>query len=91
MVFYVIDYFATGEGRTIWLWIEKCYTKKEEELSLKDFKSWAGKYFSSGIERHTQQSFVENYGHLVSENVLRLIMENSLPSFAYKQELHINA
>jgi len=90
MVFYVIDYSATGEGRTIWLYVAKCYDKKEEEYCLKDFKSWVGQYYSAGIEKYDQQRFLEEYSHLVSENVLRMIMENSFPGFAYKQELHVN-
>lgn len=91
MVFYVIDYFATGEGRTIWLYVAKCYDKKEAELSKKDFKSSVGRYYAEGIEEYDQDSFICEYGHLVSENVLRMIMEDSFGGFVYKQELHINA
>lgn len=91
MVFYVIDYFATGEGHTVWLYVAKCYDKKDEEYSLKDFKGWVGRYYADGIEKYSQQRFIEDYGHLVSENILRMIMENSFAGFAYKQELHVNA
>jgi len=90
MVFYVIDYCATGEGRTIWLYVAKCYDKNEEEYCLKDFKGWVGRYYSAGIEKYDQQRFLEEYSHLVSENVLRMIMEDSFGGFTYKQELHVN-
>jgi hypothetical protein len=91
MVFYVIDYFATGEGRTIWLYVAKCYDKKDEEYSLKDFKGWVGRYYASGIEKYDQDRFISDYGHLVPEKILGIIMENPFPGFVFKQEFHFNA
>ena len=55
-----IDYYATGEGRTIYLLIARSYTNPEREMIEK-----AGDYFSIGIENLQREVFFERYGHLV--------------------------
>lgn len=82
--FYVADYLATGEGRTIWIMIDRNYDK---EQSLKDMKEFAG---NQTIVEYTEQDFLRYYLSLLPATVKSMIEQKNVPMMCFKQEFHFN-
>lgn len=85
--YYAADYFATGEGRTIWIMIDRNYDK---EQSLQDMKEFVGDYFEGSIEEYTEEDFLKWYKKLLPDSVKNMIEKKNVPMMRFKQEFHFN-
>jgi hypothetical protein len=85
--FYAADYMASGEGRTIWIMIDRNYDK---EQSLQDMKEFVGVYFEDSIEEYTEEDFLKWYKYLLPDSVKNMIEKKNVPVMCFKQEFHFN-
>lgn len=85
--FYVADYIGTGEGRTIWIMIDRNYDK---EQSLKDMKEFVGEYYERSIEEYTEEDFLKYYNSLLPGTVKNMIEKKNVPMMCFKQQFHFN-
>lgn len=85
--FYVADYFATGEGRTIWIMIDRNYDTKQ---SLQKMKEFVGEYYERSIDKYTEEDFLKWYKHLLPDAIKNMIEREDVPSMCFKQEFHFN-
>jgi hypothetical protein len=85
--FYVADYLATGEGRTIWIMIDRNYDK---EQSLQDMRDFVSDYFGVSIEEYTEEDFLKYYNSLLPGTVRNMIEKKNVPMMCFKQEFHFN-
>ena len=86
-VYYVSDYSATGEGRTIHLFIERNY---DRERILEDIKKDVGSFYFCGIEEFSEERFLNDYSNLLSDNIKRMIEKKDVPSMSFSQMYHFN-
>jgi hypothetical protein len=86
-VYYVIDYFGTGEGRTIYLFIER---NCDRERILEDIKKDVGAFYFCGIEEFSEERFLNDYSNLLSDNIKRMIEKKDVPSMSFSQMYHFN-
>ena len=86
-VYYVIDYFGTGEGRTIYLFIERNY---DRERILENIKKDVGSFYFCGIEEFSEERFLNDYSNLLSDNIKRMIEKKDVPSMSFSQMYHFN-
>jgi len=89
-VFYVIDYYATGEGRTIFLVADRVYDEKSKDYLLESIEKWIGSYYIKGLEAVTKEKFFGEYGHLVPETIAKMILNRQAPGLSFKQEFHFS-
>jgi len=87
-VYYVIDYFATGEGRTIFLFIERNYGDRER--ILESIKEDVGSFYFCGIEEFSEERFLNDYSNLLSDNIKRMIEKKDVPFMSFSQMYHFN-
>lgn len=86
--FLVCDYFATGEGRSIWLMIDRNYGEKWTD---KEFKSFIGHvYYHVGIEEVDEDKFISTYGRMIPDHVIQMIDKKNQSAFTWKTHLHFN-
>jgi len=86
--FYVCDYFATGEGRTIFIMIDCAWDKHK---ILENFRTFIGHpFYYGGIEELSEAAFMERYGHLLSDHIKKFLEEKDTSFFTYKQDLHFS-
>jgi hypothetical protein len=78
--FFVIDYFGTGEGRTLFLQIsrksspqypEDYFTKRWEKFVDDDF-------YLQGTEELSKEEFMKRYSPLLPERIINLMNEKTL-------------
>ena len=86
-VYYVSDYSATGEGRTIHLFIERNY---DRERILEGIKKDVGAFYFCGIEEFSEERFLNDYSNLLSDNIKRMIEKKDVPSMSFSQMYHFN-
>ena len=86
-VYYVSDYSATGEGRTIHLFIERNY---DRERILENIKKEMPEYYFRGIEEFSEERFLNDYTNLLSDNIKRMIEKKDVPSMSFSQKYHFN-
>ena len=86
-VYYVSDYSATGEGRTIYLFIERNY---DRERILEGIKKDVGAFYFCGIEEFSEERFLNDYSNLLSDNIKRMIEKKDVPSMSFSQMYHFN-
>ena len=88
ILYAAIDYMATGEGRSIWLYIDSYYGQEERELLLKNFSNDVSAYYGHLVEELTEEEFFNRYDNLVPATVKTYI--NTQPIVYFRQELHVN-
>ena len=86
-MYYVSDYSATGEGRTIHLFIERNY---DRERILEYIKKEMPEYYFHGIEEFSEERFLNDYSNLLSDNIKRMIEKKDVPSMSFSQMYHFN-
>lgn len=84
-LFFVSDYYATGEGRTVHIAIEM---NQERDRKFEQFKASVGP-FSLGAEELNEIPFMERYYHLVPNYVKKVLNQNS-SSISFFQTYHFN-
>ena len=86
-VYYVVDYYATGEGRSVFLFVERNYDKKE---SFKEVVNWVGAFYAKGIEELTEEQFFIKYEDYIPNKIRRVLLEKNVPNMVFKQEHNLN-
>jgi len=86
-VYYVSDYSATGEGRTIHLFIERNY---DRERILEYIKKEMPEYYFHGIEEYSEYRFLNNYSNLISDNIKIMIEKKNVPFLSFHLDFHFN-
>ena len=86
-VYYVSDYSATGEGRTIYLFIERNY---DRERILENIKKEMSEYYFRGIEEYSEERFLTGYSNLLSDNIKIMIEKKDVPFMSFSQKYHFN-
>ncbi len=90
--FFAVDYFATGEGRSIWLKIcrnYKSYDDKDRELEK--FKSFVGhEHYYPGIEELTEREFLDKYTRMIPHMVAHMMQKRDQPMFTWETHYHFN-
>lgn len=85
-VFYVMDYFATGEGRTLMIMVDR---SSNLDLSMQEFVNFCSPYYAPLIKSYTKELFLERYGgYLPSPLRVMLNYSNDIPSLKFLQEFH---
>lgn len=88
--FFVCDYFATGEGRSIWLMVDRWYGKGFSD-PLHHFQTFIeDAYYYSSIEEVNEEKFLNDYGSLIPDNVKKMIEKKDQPGFTWQTHLHYN-
>ena len=90
--FFVVDYFATGEGVSKWLQISRNYSGDNETgYELKEFKRFIGiSYYFHGIEEKTEEEFMSAYASMIPPYVIRAVERKDQPAFTWQSHVHLN-
>jgi hypothetical protein len=90
--FFVVDYFATGEGVAKWLQISRNYSDDSETgYSLKEFKRFIGiSYYFHEIEEKTEEEFMSAYASFIPPYVIRAVAQKNQPAFIWQSHVHVN-
>lgn len=84
-LYYVIDYMGTGEGRTIYLFIER-----NEEGVLRSLKQTVDPFYFDYIEQVSEEKFFNYYSNLIPAQVKATIESRNVPSLSFQQMYHFN-
>lgn len=92
--FFVIDYLATGEGRSYWLKICRNYQKVDdrdrEKEKFEKFIGMGADYYMHGFEELTEEEFMKKYDTLVPHNVKMMLQRRDQPAFTWETHYHFN-
>lgn len=86
-VFFVSDYFATGEGQSINILVERNYDKGR---SLQKFINFVGSYYAPSVEELSEEAFLERYSNLLPPALVSTIERKTVPGFEFLQSYHFN-
>ena len=82
----VADYYATGEGRSIWIQISLSDNKHKD---LETFKKFIGEeFFYPSVQEFSSNDFWGRYARMVPYLVSGMMHESS---FLWQTHLHYNA
>lgn len=88
--FFVCDFMATGEGRSIWLMVDRWYGKGFSD-PLEDFKRFIeDAYYYPSIEEMNGEKFLNDYANLLPDSVKKMIEKKDQPGFTWQTHLHFN-
>lgn len=82
-MFASIDYQATGEGLTVYL-----YVGKKGNLFDTMVEAGAHPYFARGAEEHTKEEFLKRWSHHLPRSIKNLIAKGT--PIQYFSHLHFN-
>lgn len=90
--FFVVDYFATGEGMSFWLKICRNYEPYDgKDHELERFKEFVGEsFFFPGIEEPTEEEFRTQYAKLIPDYVSKMLDKRDQPGFIWETHYHFN-
>ena len=92
--YFVIDYVATGEGRSFWLKICRNYQAiDDKDRDLEKFAKFVGDgadYYMHGLEQPTEDEFLEKYGKMVPDYIIEMIARRDQPAFTWETHYHFN-
>jgi len=92
--FFVVDYFATGEGRSYWLMICRNYPSVDERDREKEkfaqFIGMGADHYMYGFEELTEEEFLKRYDTLVPHNIKMMLQRRDQPIFTWQTHYHFN-
>ena len=90
--FFVVDYLATGEGRSYWLKICRNYQKiDDKDREYEKFAEFVGEpYYMELFEELVEDEFMNKYSTLVPENVRMMLYRRDQPAFTWETHYHFN-
>jgi len=89
--FFVVEYYATGEGISYWLQISRNYSGGETDYELKEFKRFIGiSYYFHGIEEKNEEEFMSAYASMIPPYVIRAVERRDQPAFTWQTHIHLN-
>lgn len=81
------EYFGTGEGITICLYIARCHDIDDEIQSFKQRFGFYTEYF----EMFERKYFLEQYKRLIPTQVAKMLATSDIPGgFVWSCEYHLN-
>jgi hypothetical protein len=86
----VIDYFATGEGRSIWLQISRnnCPHYPVDYLQKRWEKFVDVEYYLQGTEELIEEEFMKKYSSQIPDRIISLMKEKTLST--WQTHYHFN-
>ena len=86
----VIDYFATGEGRSIWLQISRNNCPHYPvDYSQKRWEKFVDvEYYLQGTEELTEEEFMKKYSSQIPDRIISLMGEKTLST--WQSHYHFN-
>jgi hypothetical protein len=90
--FFVVDYYATGEGMSFWLKICRNYEPYDDvDREMEEFKEFIGcSHYYPGIEEPTEEEFRTKYAKLIPEYVSKMLDKRDQPGFIWETHYHFN-
>jgi hypothetical protein len=95
--YFAIDYFATGEGRSIWLKICRNYPPIDnKDREMEKFKEFVDcdyvdcDYYMHGFEELTEDEFREKYTRFIPYMIAGMLQKKDQPFFTWETHLHFN-
>ncbi len=90
--FFAIDYFATGEGRSIWLMISRNYHRGDDkDRELEKFVKFVGigaDYYMHGFDELTEREFLDKYTRFIPNLIANMLRDNTIGT--WQTHLHFN-
>ncbi|ATW62742.1 hypothetical protein SCBWM1_gp58 [Synechococcus phage S-CBWM1] len=86
-IFFEVEYYATGEGSTQYLGVER---NCDKEALVRTAKERVGPFYSHGLTELSEEEFLTKWSQILPPNITRLIKEKSPSQLSYWQELHLN-
>ena len=85
--FFVIDYYGTGNGRSIYLQISlNNHNDEHYEKQWKHFVNY--EYYLQGAEELTEREFLDRYTRLLPDMTVHMLRDKSLT--IWQSHLHFN-
>jgi hypothetical protein len=90
--FFVVDYLATGEGRSYFLTICRNYQKIDDrDREYEKFVEFVDcDYYMECFEELVEDEFLEKYGKLVPDYIIEMIARRDQPAFLWETHYHFN-
>ena len=90
--FFVVEYFATGEGISYWLKICRNYGLYDgKDYEMERFKEFIGcSHYYPGIEELTEKEFVEKYASLIPAHVTKMLAKRDQPMLDWETHFYVN-
>ena len=90
--FFVVDYLASGEGRSYWLKICRNYQPiDDKDREYEKFVKFVDcDYYMECFEELTEDDFMNKYATLVPENVRMMLHRRDQPAFTWETHYHFN-
>jgi radical SAM superfamily enzyme YgiQ (UPF0313 family) len=90
--FFVVDYLATGEGRTYFLKICRNYESYDDiDREYEKFAKFVDcDYYMECFEELTEEEFMKKYDTLVPENIRIMLHRRDQPSLLWETHYHFN-
>jgi len=92
--FFVVEYYATGEGFSYWLQISRNYSRgNETDYELKEFEEFVGHeyyLYCNSIEEKTEEEFMSVYAPMIPSYVIRAVERKDQPAFTWQTHIHLN-
>jgi hypothetical protein len=86
--FFVVDYVANSEGRSVWLQICR-YHLEERDYEYENFARFVpDDYYLKSFEELTEREFLDRYTRLLPDMIVHLLREKSLT--IWQQHFHFN-
>ena len=84
--FFAIDYYGTGDGRSIYLQISLNSNNEHYEKEWKHFVNYD--FYLQGAEELIEREFLDRYTRLIPDMTIHMLREKSLTIF--QTHLHFN-
>ena len=87
--FFAIDYFATGEGRSIWLQICRYRHDEDRDYEYEKFANFVNyDYYLHGFDELTEREFLDKYTRLMPNMIADMLQKKTIDT--WKTHLHFN-
>jgi hypothetical protein len=87
--FFVIDYFATGEGRSVWLMICRYNLDGERDYDFAKFANFVNiDYYLRGCDELTEREFLDKYTRFIPHVIADMLQKKTIGT--WKTHLHFN-
>jgi hypothetical protein len=86
--FFAIDYFATGEGRSIWLMICR-YHLEERDYEYERFANFVNyDHYLRGCDELTEREFLDKYTRFIPHLIANMLQKKTIGT--WQTHLHFN-
>jgi hypothetical protein len=87
--FFAIDYYATGEGRSVWLQICRYNLDQERDYEFERFVKFVNcDYYLHGFDELTEREFLDKYSRFIPYLIANMLSRKTIGT--WKTHLHFN-